>query len=164
MKMLKRLFAFFILSFALFNLVSCGCVGCSAIELMGAGDRIHDTFTFANIGVKIKEEKENNYLISGSVEKLTDEKIKEEFDISSDINYVVAIKLTAIDAEVDKNNLTIMVDGTRSYDAEHLNSTNHSFIILEAIPGVTTSIKVKWNSEVQERTYYIKFANDLILK
>ena len=84
-------------------LVSCGTNNTRKdIELMGAGDRIHDTFTFANLGVEIKETEKNVYEISGSVEKLDNEKIKQEFEIDEDINHIVAIKLSANGKDVEK--------------------------------------------------------------
>ena len=164
MKRLKYLFVYAMIFFSALNFMSCGCIGCSAIELMGAGDRIHDSYTFANVGVKIKEEKENYFVISGSVEKLTDSNVKQEFKIDEDIDYVVAIKLTAINSEVDKENVTISVNGIRSYDAEHLNASDYTFVILEAVPGVTVSINVKWNKDAEEKTYFVKFADDLNLR
>ena len=145
-------------------LVSCGGQCCKAIELMGAGDRIHDTYTFANTGVKIQQIDDTTFNISGSVEKLSDENIKNEFEIASDINHIVAIKLTAIDSKVDKNNVEITVDGIRAYDAQHLNGSDYTFILLEAGKGLTTTIKVKWNASDPEKVYTVKFSEDLILK
>lgn len=130
---------------------------------MGAGDRIHDSFTFANTGVEIKETEENVYLISGSVEKLESEEVKSEFNIASDIDYVVAIKLSANGKEVIKDKVTISVDGLRSYDAEHLNGSDYTFIILEARKNETVSIKVSWNG-TDEENYVLKFDENLILK
>ena len=130
--------------FTLLMCVSCGkgkC--CSAIELMGAGDRIHDSYTFANNGVKIQEKENNTYLISGSVDPLTDEKIKTEFKIAEDVTHVVAIKLTAIDVEVVAGEVEILVDGAENYDAEHLNGSDFTFIILEAIGLPTVLAPVK---------------------
>lgn len=161
---MKRILTIIAALFVVFNFVACGCKGCSAIELMGAGDRIHDTYTFANTGVSIKETKENFYEISGSVDKLTNEAVKKEFKIDEDINYVVAVKLTAIKTEVDKDNLNISVNGIRAYDAEHLNGSDYTFIILEAVPGSTVSITVKWNKDAEDLNYVIKFLDDLILK
>lgn len=144
------------------------CIGCSgsktkAIELMGAGDKIHDTFTFANIGVEIKEVDESSYEISGNVEKLTDENVKDEFDIDADVTHVVAIKLTAIDSTVVEEKVKVYIDGSRAYDAEHLNGSNYTFIILEANPSATVTISVLWDGE-NEKTYSVKFNENLVLK
>jgi len=144
------------------------CIGCSgsktkAIELMGAGDKIHDTFTFANIGVEIKEKEENIYEISGSVEKLTEENVKDEFDIDEDVTHVVAIKLTAVDSTVVEEKVKVYVDGSRAYDAEHLNGSNYTFIILEAKPGVLATVNVLWDGE-NEKVYTVKFNENLTLK
>jgi len=144
------------------------CIGCSGsktkpIELMGAGDKIHDTFTFANIGVEIKEKEENIYEISGSVEKLTDENVKDEFDIDEDVTHVVAIKLTAVDSTVVEEKVKVYVDGSRAYDAEHLNGSNYTFIILEAKPGVLATVNVLWDGE-NEKVYTVKFNENLTLK
>lgn len=144
-------------------IVACSCNSKKDIELMGAGDRIHDSFTFANTGVEIKETDDNVYLISGSVEKLTSEEIKNEFNIASDIDYVVAIKLSANGKEVIKDKVTISVDGLRSYDAEHLNGNDYTFIILEAKKNETVSIKVSWNG-TDEKSYVLKFDENLTLK
>ena len=135
----------------------------SAIELMGAGDRIHDTYTFANNGVKINHS-DNNYVISGSVDKLTDENVKSEFDIENTVSHVVAIKLTAVDSKVVKDEVEIQVDGSRAYDAEHLNGENYTFIILEAVPGQSVSVVAKWSNSDEEKTYIVRFAEDLNLK
>lgn len=157
------------------SLIFCGivclmlCVACSknekmkAIELMGAGDRIHDTYTFANTGVEISDEK-NVYTINGSVEKLSDAEVKKEFDIADDVTHVVAIKLSAIDEEVDKKEVQIAVDGVRNYDAEHLNGSTYTYIILEAVPDKTVTITVKWSENSEEKTYIIYFSADLNLK
>lgn len=150
-------------SICLMFIVACSCNAKQDIELMGAGDRIHDSFTLANTGVEIKETEENVYLISGSVEKLTSEEIKSEFNIESDIDYVVAIKLSANGKEVIKDKVKISVDGLRSYDAEHLNGSNYTFIILEAKKNETVSIKVSWNG-VDEESYVLKFDENLTLK
>lgn len=144
-------------------------IGCdsnmkNAIELMGAGDRIHDSFTFANIGVNIQNNSENIYTISGSVESLENIEVKKEFDIESDVDHVVAIKLSAVGTQVDKDNVEIKTNGIRAYDAEHLNGSNYTFIILEAVPGKTVSISVKWNKDDNEKTYIINFDNNLTLK
>lgn len=160
---MKKLFLVIMVCLFSFNFVACGCNGCSAIELMGAGDRIHDSFTFANTGVKIKEIEENYYEISGSVEKLTNADVKNEFKIDEDVEHVVAIKLTAIDAKVDKKTLSINVNGNRNYDAEHLNGSDYTFIILEAVKGSTVSISVKWSENSETKTYIVKFSDDLVL-
>lgn len=150
----------------LFSLVIASCSKMNKvkdIELMGAGDRIHDSYTFANTGVEIVEMKDNVYEIRGSVESLTDENVKKEFDIDSDISHVVAIKLSANGKEIDKEKLCIKVDGVRAYDAEHLNGSDYTFIILEAVKNKTISIAVSWNGE-DENSYVIKFDDNLILK
>lgn len=157
------------------SLIFCGilgliiCVGCKTnekvktIELMGAGDRIHDSYTFANTGVKISDEK-NVYTIYGSVEKLDDGEVKKEFDIADDVTHVVAIKLSAVDEDVDKNEVQIKVDGVRNYDAEHLNGSSYTYIILEAVPDETVTITVSWNKNSEEKTYIVYFSADLSLK
>lgn len=138
---------------------------CKDIELMGAGDRIHDTYTFANIGVILTNSGDNNYEISGSVEYLTDQKVKKEFSIAEDINYVVVIKLTNCSStSVDSKEVEIMVDGNRNYDAEHLNGSNYTFIILEAKPNTTTKISVKWNKDADVKEYSIFMKPELQLK
>ena len=79
---MKRFLSLCLIALGLFIFVGCGngkC--CSAIELMGAGDRIHDSYTFANVGVKISSDKNNVYTISGSVEKIDNETVKKEFKI-----------------------------------------------------------------------------------
>ena len=150
---------------SVFMFVSCGkgkC--CSAIELMGAGDRIHDSFTFANTGVKIKDDGKNVYTISGSVEKLTDENVKKEFGILESVEHVVAIKLTAIEQEVVNDEVEIYVDGAENYDAEHLNGSDFTFIILQSIPNNSVSVSVKWNKNADKLTYILNFDADLVLK
>lgn len=159
---MKKLFAI-CFSFCLMFIVACSNTTKHDVELMGAGDRIHDSFTFANTGVEIKETEENFYVISGSVEKLDAVEVKEEFKIDSDINYVVAIKLSANGREVQKDKVKIAIDGLRSYDAEHLNGSNYTFIILEAKKNETVNIKVSWNG-VDEESYVLKFDENLILK
>ena len=133
------------------------------IELMGAGDRIHDTFTFANIGVELKEKENNIYEISGSVEKINNEKIKEEFEIDEDVNNVIAIKLSANGKSVDKDKVSIKIDGVRFYDADHMNGSDYTFIVLEAVKNKTVSIVVSWNGE-DENSYIIQYSENLILK
>ncbi len=150
----------------LFSLVIASCSKMNKskdIELMGAGDRIHDSYTFANSGVKIVEMEDNVYEIRGNVEGLTDESVKKEFDIDSDISHVVAIKLSANGKEIDREKLNIKVDGVRAYDAEHLNGSDYTFIILEAVKNKTISITVSWNGE-DKNSYVIKFDENLILK
>ena len=150
-------------------LISGICVACAknektnAIELMGAGDKIHDSYTFANEGVVLTKEDEN-YLISGSVYALNDEAVKKEFDIAEDVAHVVAVKLTAIESEVVADEVEINVNGTRAYDAEHLNGFNYTYIILEAVPSDEVVINVKWSANAEEKTYIIKYNQDLLLK
>ena len=136
----------------------------SAIELMGAGDRIHDTYTFANSGVSIKDNGNNVYTIFGSVDKLTDESVKSEFKIADEVTHVVAIKLSAINTEVKKDEVEIFTDGNEAYDAEHLNGSDYTFIILEVVPGGSTSISVKWNKNAEILNYVVNFATDIDLK
>ena len=145
-------------------LVSCGQMDTRKdIELMGAGDRIHDTFTFANAGVKIKETEDNVYKISGSVEKIDDEAIKDEFDIDSDVNHVVVIKLSANGVDVDSKKVNIKIDGVRAYDAEHLNGKDYTFIVLEAVKGGSVSISGTWNG-VEDFNYIITYDENITLK
>ncbi len=137
---------------------------CKDIELMGAGDRIHDSFTFANVGVVLTDKGENNFEISGSVEYLSDEKVKKEFSIAEDIHHVVAIKLSNCSStSVDSSQVEISVNGNRNYDAEHLNGSNYTFIILEAKPNSTTTISVKWNKDAEPKEYSIFMSQDLEL-
>ena len=146
-------------------LVSCGQTNTiKDIELMGAGDRIHDSYTFANVGTKIKDDGENKYTIFGSVDKLDNLAVKEEFEIAEDINHVVVIKLSAIESKVIKDEVEITVNGVRNYDAEHLNGSSYTFIILEAKQGATVSIGVKWNKSDEVKNYIVNFASDLELK
>lgn len=133
------------------------------IELMGAGDRIHDSFTFANTGVEIEEVQDKVYKISGSVEKLEDENVKKEFDIADDVSHVVAIKLSANGRAVDKEKVEIDVNGVRNYDAEHLNGSDYTFIILEVIKSGSVSLSVKWDGG-EEINYVIVFDDNLLLK
>lgn len=143
--------------------VSCSSMKKNDIELMGAGDRIHDSYTFANTGVELGYDGNDIYTISGSVEKLADEKVKEEFSIAGDVDYVVAIKLSANGKEVVKDKVTISVNGVRSYDAEHLNGSDYTFILLEVNVGSSVSINVSWNGE-DTKDYVLKFSDNLILK
>lgn len=162
---MKKFICFLLVIFTAFAATACGeNKTTNAIELMGAGDRIHDSYTFANTGVKLSSDGENVYTISGSVEKIDNEKVKKEFKIDDDVTHVVAIKLTAIDCEVKKDEVEIMVDGSRAYDEEHLNGTNYTFIILDAIASRTATIKVKWSKDADEKSYVIKFADDIVLK
>ncbi len=133
------------------------------IELMGAGDRIHDSFTFANLGVVLKEVEDNVFDVSGSVEKLVDENVKKEFDIDDEVTHVVSIKISANGKDVNEDKVTIKVDGVRSYDAEHLNGRDYTFVILEAQKNKNVSIEVSWNGE-DKNTYVIRFNENLELK
>lgn len=138
---------------------------CKDIELMGAGDRIHDSYTFANTGVNLVDKGDNNFEITGSVEYLSDTAVKEEFNIPEDVDHVVAIKLTNCSSdEVKEAEVEISVDGVKNYDAQHLNGSNYTFIILEAKVGATTTISVKWNKDSQPHVYTIKMSDDLTLK
>ena len=150
--------------FAFTTLVACGECSKKSIELMGAGDRIHDTYTFANVGTKIKENAENEFLIYGSVDKLDNEKVREEFKIDQDVKHIVAIKLCAIDTNVEKNEVEIKVDGVRNYDAEHLNGSDYTFILLEASAGKIVSISAKWSKSGDLKNYIVKFDSNLELK
>ena len=161
---MKKFFILVLSVFFTLSLVSCSNATVKSVELMGAGDRVHDSFTFANTGVKIKQTKENSYEISGSVDKIENDKIKTEFKIDSDINHVVAVKITAIDIEVDKSKVNISVNGLRNYDAEHLNGSNYTFVILEAVPNATVTITAKWNDTDPEKVYTIYFSDSLELK
>ena len=133
------------------------------IEIMGAGDRIHDTYTFANTGVKIEEKEDNVYRIYGEVDRLENDQVKEEFDIDDAVTHVVAIKLSANGRSVNKEKVNVLVDGLRSYDAEHLNGEDYTFVILEAAKGKTVSITVSWDGD-EEMNYVIMFDENLTLK
>ena len=98
------------------------------------------------------------------MEKIETDDIKKEFDIDSDINHVVTVKLTALDIEVDKSKVNISVNGVRNYDAEHFNGTNYTFIVLEAVPDRTVTITAKWNEKDPEKVYTIYFSDKLELK
>lgn len=162
---MKRLLSMFLACFVLVAFVACGKKNTvKAIELMGAGDTIHDSFTFANTGVKISNEEDDVYLISGAVEKLDNAKIKTEFEIPDNVTHVVAIKLTAVDEEVEKNKVKISVNGVENFDAEHLNGSNYTFIILEAGVNKIANISARWNEKSEEKNYIIEFSNNLILK
>lgn len=146
-------------------LASCGKQECKELQLMGAGDRIHDSYTFANNGVVLSKKAENQFEISGSVDYLADANVKEEFDIDEDVNHVVALKLCNCSGnKTNKSEVQISVDGVRNYDAEHLNGDDYTFIILEAVPGDTVTISVKWNADMQPIEYSIKMADNLELK
>ena len=161
---MKKLVLFFLCFIIPVILISCGKkIEEKDIELMGAGDRIHDSFTFANLGVEIKETEEDVYQISGSVEKIENDNIKNEFKIDSEINNVVVIKLSANGEDVDKEKYYVKVDGVRFFDAEHMNGSDYTFVILEAVKGKTVSVIVSWNG-VDENSYVLKFDEDLILK
>ena len=161
---MKKLWIIFFGLILPFVMVSCGQVKDKKdIELMGAGDRMHDTFTFANLGVEINEKENNVYEISGSIERLEDKNIKEEFKIEDDVNHVVALKISANGKDVDSEKVKIEIDGVRSYDAEHLNGRNYTFVILEAVKGSSVSISVSWNGK-DENKYIVTFDNNLILK
>lgn len=138
---------------------------CKEIQLMGAGERIHDSYTFANVGVTLNKTAENTFVIGGSVDKLTNAKVREEFNIAEDVTHVVAIKLSNCSGNAtDAEHVEIMVDGVRNYDAEHLNGTDYTYIILEAIPGENTNISVKWNKDMEKIDYTITFDENLQLK
>lgn len=161
---MKKILSLFLIFICIGVFVGCNGSYCKAIELMGAGDRIHDTYTFANIGVKISDDGNNTYNISGSVEKLENESVKKEFGIANDVDHVVAIKLTAINSNVNKDEVQISTNGNRTYDAEHLNGSDYTFIILEAVPGKTVTITVKWNAQDEEKVYVVNFDQNLTLK
>jgi hypothetical protein len=162
---MKKLLSLFFACLACVLFVGCGSGKCcSAIELMGAGDRIHDTYTFANSGVKIKDDGKNTYTIYGSVDKIYNDAVKKEFDIADDVTHVVALKLSAINSEVKKDEVEISTNGNRAYDAEHLNGSDYTFIIFEAVPNKTTTITVKWNKDAEELVYVIYFDSELTLK
>lgn len=148
----------------IFMFVGCGSSCSDPIQLMGAGDKIHDSYTFANIGTNIKNNGKNVYTISGSIEKLENEKVKNEFSIAEDVTHVVAIKLCAENETVNKDEVEIYLNGARNYDAEHLNGSHFTYIIIEAKQNQTVSISVKWNKDAEEKTYILYFAEDLILK
>ena len=95
---------------------------------------------------------------------MTDSNVKKEFKIDEDVTHVVAIKLTAIEDEVKKDEVEITVNGSRSYDAEHLNGSDYTFIILEVNRGQTVSIGAKWNSEAEVKNYVINFSEEIELK
>ena len=161
---MKKIISFMFMLILSISLIACSNVETKKdIELMGAGDRIHDTYTFANVGVELKETAKNTYLISGSVDKLDNSEVKGEFEIDEDVTHVVAVKLSSNGKEVIKEKVVIKVNGVRNYDAEHLNADDYTFIILEANPNTSVSISVKWNGE-DENIYTITFEDDLILK
>jgi len=90
--------------------------------------------------------------------------LEKEFKIDNDVTHVVAIKLTAIKTKVVKDEAQISVNGSRAYDAEHLNGSDYTFIILEAVPDNTSTISVKWNKDAEELNYVVYFSADLNLK
>lgn len=162
---MKRAICYLCIILSFFFLAGCGSGKCcDAIELMGAGDRIHDSYTFANTGVKISNDENNVYTIYGSVDKLANAAVKEEFKIAEDVTHVVVVKLTAIDTDVKKDEVEISTNGHRAYDAEHLNGSDYTFIILEAIPSTSVTITAKWNKDAEEKSYIVKFADDIELK
>lgn len=137
---------------------------CKEIELMGAGDRIHDSYTFANRGVVLTEQENDKYKISGSVDYLSDIEVKKEFNISQDINHVIAIKLSnCSNIKTEPKEVEIKINGNTNYDSQHLNGSNYTFIILEARVDSTTTISVKWNSGAQPKVYTIYMSQDLQL-
>ena len=145
-------------------IVACGANECREVQLMGAGERIHDSFTFANTGVVLEKLQDNNYLISGSVDYLDDARVKNEFDIDDNINHVVVFKLCNCSGnKTVKNEVEISIDGVRNYDAEHLNGDDYTYVILEAVPSQTVNISVKWNEQMQPIEYKIKMADNLEL-
>ena len=160
---MKKILSMILIAICIFGFVACSNSDKKDIELMGAGERIHDTFTFANRGVSITEKENNVYEISGEVDKINDDKIKQEFEIDNDIDYVVAIKLSANGREIKEDKLKIEIDGIRAYDAEHLNGKDYTYILLEAVANANVSISVKWDGE-QENKYIIQFSENLILK
>ena len=161
---MKKIISFVTTIFLSLCLIACSRVEEKKdIELMGAGDRIHDTYTFANVGVILKETGRNTYLISGSVDKLDDMEVKKELGIDEDVTHVVAVKLSANGKEVIKDKLVIKVNGVRNYDAEHLNGDDYTFIILEVVQNTSVSIAVKWDGE-EENVYNITFEENLTLK
>ena len=115
---MKKIFSIIFCLFLAVGMIACTGEKTKAVELMGAGDKIHDSFTFANIGVNLEEIDENIYEISGSVERMDDKKIKDEFEIDEDVTNVVALKLNAVDVTVVKEKVKVYVDGGRVYDAE----------------------------------------------
>lgn len=138
---------------------------CKEIQLMGAGDRIHDSYTFANNGITLTDNGDNKFEISGSVDYLSDSAVKHEFDIAEDVNHIVAIKLTnCSSASVVEDEVEIEINGNRNYDAEHLNGSDYTFIILEARVDSTTTISVKWNAKAEPLVYTIYMSQDLTLK
>lgn len=138
---------------------------CKDIELMGAGDRIHDSYTFANNGVTLTDKGDNKFEIGGSVDYFSDSAVKEEFGIAADVNHVVAIKLfNCSSTSVVEDEVEIEVNGNRNYDAEHLNGSNYTFIILEALVDSSTTISVKWNANAEPKEYTIYMSPNLTLK
>lgn len=160
----KRLLGFSLIIVCTCLLVACNTASVKAIELMGAGDRIHDTYTFDNVGTKIKDDGKNTYTIYGSVDRLADENIKSEFEIAEDITHIVAIKLSAINEKVVKDEVEIYVNGARNYDAEHLNGSTYTFVLIEAKAASVVTISVKWNKNASVANYILNFDENLELK
>ena len=77
---------------------------------------------------------------------------------------MVAIKLSAVETKVEKNDVEVFVDGVENFDAEHLNGSSFTYILLEAKQGAEVEISVKWNKNVESKIYKIKFDNNLELK
>ena len=166
---MKKSILFFALSIisitAAITLAACKNDECKDIQLMGAGDRIHDSYTFANTGVELTDKGDNSYEISGSVEYLSSQAVKSEFNIDADVNHVIAIKVSnCSNTSVVESEVEIEVNGVRNYDAEHLNGSNYTFVILEAKVGATTTISVKWNASAEPMVYTIYMSEDLELK
>ena len=90
--------------------------------------------------------------------------MKEEFNISQDINHVIAIKLSnCSNIKTEPKEVEIKINGNINYDSQHLNGSNYTFIILEARVDSTTTISVKWNSSAQPKVYTIYMSQDLQL-
>ena len=161
---MKKICLIMLSIFCIISIIACSKENSLAVELMGAGDKIHDTYTFANIGTKLRYDGNNSYTIYGSVESLNNEKVKTEFEINENISHVVAIKLSAVETKVEKNDVEVFVDGVENFDAEHLNGSSFTYILLVAKQGAEVEISVKWNKNVESKTYKIKFDNNLELK
>ena len=111
------------------------------------------------------QDRGNKFEISGSVDYLSDARVKQEFHIDEDVNHVVAIKVCNCSGnKTNKDEVEIMVNGVRNYDAEHLNGDDYTFIILEANAGTTVTVSVKWNASMEPQVYTIKMADNLQLK
>ena len=59
----KRLIGFSLIIVCTCLLVACNTASVKAIEFMGAGDRIHDTYTFDNVGTQIKDDGKSSLYI-----------------------------------------------------------------------------------------------------